>query len=74
MLIAEQTENEMMTQYFDDLEAANRFKTFLLGSGAEVPFEVLDGLARLTDQLIVKDAPTPPESYPLASMPPESDS
>lgn len=53
--IAARTEAEMTIQYLDDLEAANRFKTFLLGTGVEVPSEVLEGLARLTERLIMKE-------------------
>jgi hypothetical protein len=37
-------------QFIDDLVAANRFKTFLVGRGADVPPEVSKGLAQLVSQ------------------------
>lgn len=37
-------------QFIDDLVAANRFKTFLLIHGKDVPFGVREGLADLSQQ------------------------
>jgi hypothetical protein len=34
-------------QFLDDLSAASRFKTFLVGTGAKVPDDILKGLATL---------------------------
>lgn len=65
--LAEQAEKDVMREYVDDLEAANRFKSFLLGLGVEVPAEVIDGLARLTDDLITSRAPSPPSSASQAA-------
>jgi hypothetical protein len=68
--IAARTEAEMTIQYLDDLEAANRFKTFLLGTGVEVPSEVLEGLAQLTEHLLTKGEPAA-KSRSSRNYPPE---
>lgn len=39
--------DDVEQQFTDDLIAANRFKTFLIGRGIEVPKEVTEGLAKL---------------------------
>ncbi|MEM5315563.1 hypothetical protein [Paraburkholderia sp. JHI869] len=51
----ERVESDATRQYLDDLEAANRFKTFLLGIGVEVPADVIEGLARLTEALVAPE-------------------
>lgn len=38
---------ETDSQFIDDLVAANRFKTFLVGRGVDVPERVLEGLGGL---------------------------
>jgi hypothetical protein len=37
-------------QFFDDLLAAHRFKTFLVSTGVEVPVEVSKGIAELLEK------------------------
>lgn len=43
-------EIETDSQFVDDLVAANRFKTFLVGRGVDVPERVLEGLGGLMTQ------------------------
>jgi hypothetical protein len=50
-LLLELTAQDFFAQYVDDLQAANRFKTFLLGVGVEIPAELTLGLAGLLEQL-----------------------
>jgi hypothetical protein len=45
-------EQEELEQYVNDLQAANRFKTYLLTAGVEVPADVIEGLAKLTENMI----------------------
>jgi hypothetical protein len=42
-------EQTVVQQFLDDLIAANRFKTYLLSTGADVPEKVVAGLARLIE-------------------------
>jgi hypothetical protein len=49
--LLQQAEAEELERYIDDLQAANRFKAFLIGTGVEVPADVIEGLAILTEHM-----------------------
>jgi hypothetical protein len=42
-------------QFFDDLMAAHRFKTFLVSAGVEVPSDVSQGIAELLETFAARE-------------------
>jgi hypothetical protein len=50
-VLLKQVAEDDFAQYVDDLQAANRFKTFLIGNGTEIPVDLVQGLAVLSEKL-----------------------
>lgn len=71
LLLATSVEDRNIS-FLRDLEAANALKSFLVGSGVEVPGDVLAGLAELTESYLSEDPGTvsPPSGASASPEPP----